>query len=76
MTKHIETRAKLKDIAKISTLVELLDNCNLTDEDREIIKLHYINHKELDFIADALGYSLSAIKKKHKRILTKIDKML
>lgn len=76
MTKHIETRAKLKDIAKISTLVELLDNCNLTDEDREIIKLHYINHKELDFIADTLGYSLSAIKKKHKRILTKIDKML
>ena len=76
MTKHIETRAKLKDIARISTLVELLDNCNLTDEDREIIKLHYINHKELDFIADTLGYSLSAIKKKHKRILTKIDKML
>ena len=76
MTKHIETRAKLKDIVKISTLVELLDNCNLTDEDREIIKLHYINHKELDFIADTLGYSLSAIKKKHKRILTKIDKML
>lgn len=76
MSTHVETRKKLKSIPKVSTLVELLDSCTLTDEDKEIIKLHYVQGKNLGYIADTLGYSESAIKKKHKKILSKLNKLL
>lgn len=76
MSTHVETKHKLKEIPKISTLVELLDSCTLTDEDKTIIKLHYIQGKTLAYIGDMLGYSESTIKKKHKRILNKLSKIL
>lgn len=76
MSDHIKTRNKLKSIPKVSTFMELLDSCTLSDEDKEIIKLHYVQHKNLGYIADMLGYSESAIKKKHKKILCKISKIL
>ncbi len=76
MSDHIDTRNKIKSIPKVSTLIELLDSCTLSDEDKEIIKLHYIQNKNLGYIADIMGYSESAIKKKHKRILNKISKIL
>lgn len=56
--------------------MELLDSCTLTEEDKQIIKLHYVQGKNLGYIADVLGYSESTIKKKHKRILSKISKIL
>ena len=73
---HTDTRKKLKSIPKVSTFMELLDSCTLTEEDKEIIKLHYLKGKNLSFIADTLGYSESAIKKKHKAILSKLNKLL
>lgn len=56
--------------------MELLESCTLTEEDKEIIKLHYVQGKNLGFIADTLGYSESTIKKKHKKILSKLNKLL
>ena len=76
MSEHIDTRKKLKDIPKVTTLMELLDSCTLSDEDKEIIKLHYVKNKNLGYIADTLGYSESAIKKKHKKILSKLNKLI
>ena len=76
MSAHIETRNKLKSIPKISTLVELLDSCTLSEEDKTIIKMHYVQGKNLGYIADILGYSESTIKKRHKKILNKISKLL
>ena len=76
MSVHIDTRNKLKNIPKVSTLVEILDSCTLSDEDKTIIKMHYIQNKNLGYIADILGYSESTIKKKHKRILNKLSKIL
>ena len=73
---HIDTKKKLKSIPKVSTFMELLDSCTLTEEDKEIIKLHYLKGKSLSYIADILGYSESAIKKKHKTILSKLNKIL
>lgn len=76
MSNHVETRKKLKSIPRVSTLVELLDACTLSDEDKTIIKMHYVQNKNLGYIADILGYSESTIKKKHKKILCKISKIL
>lgn len=77
MSTHIDTRKKLQNIPRISSLMELLDSCILSDEDKEIIKMHYVQNKTLSYIADMLGYSESTIKKKkHKKILSKLNKLL
>jgi RNA polymerase sigma factor (sigma-70 family) len=76
MSTHIDTRKKLQNIPRISSLMELLDSCTLSDEDKEIIKMHYVQNKTLSYIADILGYSESTIKKKHKKILSKLNKLL
>ena len=75
MSDHVNTRRRLKSIPKVKTLMDLLEACTLSDEDKEIIKLHYIQDKSLGYIADTLGYSESTIKKKHKKILSKLNKL-
>ena len=75
-SKHIETRNKVKDIAKIQTFNDLLDACVLTDEDKELLRLHYLQEKDFRYIGDMLGYSESTIKKRHKKALQKLNKIL
>lgn len=76
MSEHVKTRNRLKSIPKISTLMDLLNSCTLSEEDKTIVKMHYVQGKNLGYIADILGYSESTIKKKHKKILCKISKIL
>lgn len=76
MTEHIETRNKVKGIVKIQTFSELLDRCILSDEERELMNLHYLKGKNFSYIGDLLGYSESTIKKKHRKILKKLDKII
>lgn len=71
-----QARARLREVPQISTLLSILDDCAITETDRNIIIMHYVNGYNFDFIADSLGYSVSAIKKKHKRILDKISKII
>lgn len=76
MTEHIETRRKIKEIADISSFNELLEKTLLSDEEKSLLQLHYIQSKDFRYIGDMLGYSESTIKKKHKKILKKISKVL
>lgn len=76
MSEHIETRRKLKGIADISSFNSLINNTVLTDTDKQILVLHYLNGKDFRYIGDMLGYSESAIKKKHRKILAKLSRLL
>lgn len=71
-----QARARLREVPQISTLLDILEDCAITEIDRNIIIMHYVDGYSFDFIADSLGYSVSAIKKKHKRILDKISKIV
>lgn len=75
-TEHLETRKRLRDIVEIRTFSDLLDRCILSDEDRKIMDLHYLQNKDLSYIADLLGYSEGTIKKRHRRVLKKLNKIL
>ena len=75
MSEHIDTRRKIQDISSVKTFEELLENCILTDEDKTLMRLHYINGKDFCFIGDLLGFSESTIKRRHKKILQKLNKM-
>lgn len=78
MTDHIETRHKIEDIVEVRTFSELLDRCVVTQSgiNRTIMELHYLKDKDFRYIADLLGYSEGAIKKRHRRILNKIKYLL
>lgn len=76
MTEHIRIRAKLKEITEIKTFSELLDRCILSENERRIMDLHYLEDKDFRFIGDALGFSEGAIKKKHRKILKKLNNLL
>lgn len=76
MSEHIETRKKLKGIADISSFTSLINQATLSDTDKSILFLHYIDEKDFRYIGDMLGYSESTIKKRHKRILAKLSKLL
>ena len=76
MSKHIETRNKLKGIADISSFTDLLNKSTISDDDKLLLRLHYLQGKDFRYIGDMLGYSESTIKQRHRRILKKISKIL
>lgn len=75
-SEHILTRKKIKEIANIFDFNEMLDKSTLSEEDKYIIRTHYLEEKDFRFIADFLGYSESTIKYRHKKALLKIGKIL
>ena len=75
MTDHILTKRKLKEVADVSDFDSLLEHCTITDEDREILRMHYLKGKSFQFIADILGYSEVTVRKHHAKALKKIAKL-
>lgn len=47
----------------------------LSDEDKELLRLYYINGKNFAFVADTLGYSEAYVKKRHKAAIAKLNKL-
>ena len=76
MTDHIKTRKVLKDIATIDTFNEILDASTLSNEDKYILRQHYLQGKNFSYIADELGYAEITIIKRHKKILQKLSTIL
>ncbi len=76
MSEHIDTRNKIKDIADISSFTVLLNKSTLSDEDKQLLQLHYVQHKDFRYIGDMLGYSEQTIKRRHKKALIKLSKLL
>ena len=76
MSKHIDTRKKIKDIADVSSFRKLIDSATLSDDDKRMLQMHYIAGYDFRMIGDALGYSESTIKRRHKKALAKIAQIL
>ena len=76
MSMHIETRKKLKSIVEISSFNALLDSIILTETEKQMMKMHYLEGKNFCLIGDLLGYTKSGIKNMHRKILNKINKLL
>lgn len=76
MSEHIDTKHKLKEIASISSFTELINSSTISDTDKQLLKLHYIQEKDFRYIGDMLGFSESTIKRRHKKALMKLSKLL
>lgn len=76
MSEHIDVRRKIKDIPSAVTFNDLLDASTLSERDKEILRLHYLQEKDFRFIGDKLGYSESTIKYRHRKALKKLGALI
>lgn len=76
MSDHIDTRKKLKEIPRKAYFDALLEQSTLSEEDKQILRLHYLEDKSLGYIADILGYAETTVKKRHRKALSKLNKLL
>lgn len=72
---NAKIRNKLKTIESVRDFEELLSETMLSEEEKQMLRLHYKERRTLQYIADALGMSESNVKKMHRKALTKIRKM-
>lgn len=75
-SQHINTRRKIKEISEIKTFEDLIGRCILSEDEKQILNLHYLQEKDFRYIGDVLGFAESTIKKKHGKILKKLNKIL
>lgn len=75
-SEHIKTRNKLKDIPTVTSFNELIENCTLSEEDKELLRMHYLQEKDFKYIGDMLGFAESTAKKRHRKALQKLSKLL
>ena len=76
MSKHIELKHKVKNINRKADFYELLNESMLNETEKKMMIMHYAEGKQLDLIADELGYTEQGIAKMHKRILNKLESLL
>ena len=73
---HKEIKNRVKSINKKSTFNSVLEDSMLSEVEKDMLRMHYIEQKSFDFIADELGYSKAGILKMHKRALKRIEKLV
>lgn len=76
MTKHIELKHKVKNINRKTDFNSLLEESMLSEIEKKIMTMYYLENKQISYIADELGYSEQGIIKMHKRILNKLESLL
>lgn len=70
-----KARKGLRNIETIQDFEEVLSTIMLSEEEKEILRLHYRDNKTLAYIADAIGMSEANVKKIHRKMLLKISKL-
>lgn len=59
-----------RDIERVS------DELMISEEQAQIFRFRYIQHKDIGYIADTMGYSPSKIKQELARLRQMLDKIL
>ena len=72
----VSVQRALKDIAEVDIFEKILNSSTLSELDKTIFRLHYLEEKDFGFIADELGYSESGIRKRHGKAIRKLSKIL
>ena len=75
-SKNANTRRKLKHMARVEEFENILSKTMLSDEDKAILRMYYIDEKQMSYIADILGLSEVTVKKKYRKALLKIGELI
>lgn len=74
--RHIKTRKALRELPEVSDLEFILDHVLLSKEDKMIIRMIYLEGRDINYISDTLGFSTSVIKTRHRKALSKMDAVM
>lgn len=75
-TEYIKIKHRVKDIPDIRSFNSLLEASTLSDLDKEILRMHYLQERDFGYIADMLGYNQKTIESRHRKALIKLSKLL
>lgn len=75
MTKHIKVKHEVQRV-KRTEFNELLEEAMLRDSEKAMMRMYYIEKKDLGYIADTLGYSKAGVIKMYQRILKQLESLL
>lgn len=67
-----KVRSKLRSINTYKTFYQILDGVILSDEEKRILEMFYLEGKTLDVVSDELKLSTATISRRHKKILNKL----
>lgn len=73
---HIETRRYLRQISDVAAFNEIINAVILSEQEKQLMQLHYIDKQDFRFIGDTLGLSESSVKRKHREILRTIERYI
>lgn len=74
MTKHVATKRILK--SNVDLIVKAMKNPFISEEDKNLLSLIYIDNQDFNFIADQLSVSEPTVKFRHKRLLDRISNLI
>ena len=66
-------KSYLKSLVTKKDLINLLNKLLLSDKERIVLEMIYLNHRSIGSIADDLGYSIQNIKVLHRKALLKVS---
>ena len=66
-------KSYLKSLVTKEDLINLLNKLLLSDKERIVLEMIYLEHKSISSIADDLGYSIQNIKVLHRKALLKVS---
>lgn len=76
MSEHVDLKHKVQKINSKTKFNDILNEAILNKNEKELLKMLYLERYSLEYIADVLGYSKPGIVKLHKRALRKIESLL
>lgn len=76
MTEHIKTKHKLKQIPTKLEFYSLVDELILSEKEKQLMYMYYVEKRDFDYIADTLGYSKAGVLKMHRRILKQVEALI
>lgn len=65
-------KSYIKSLATKEDLIKLLDKLLLSDNEYKVLRLIYLDNKNINFVADSLGYSIQNVKIIHRNALLKV----
>lgn len=74
--KRNEVRKKLRNLPLKQDIVDLLEKVALSERERNVVVMFYVEKKQMMDIADELGVSEPTVLKDHARCLDKIGAIL
>lgn len=75
MTEHLRRKHEIGGIADLEALKALIRQCAIDQTDARILYMVHVDRQDQYFIADTLGLSVQAVRKRYTAALEKLHRL-